>query len=182
MNVYDFDGTIYSGDSSVDFYLFTLKKYPFLSFLIPFQVFYSLLFLLHLISRKKFKEKFFIFLKFTPDLRLSEFWDEHQYKIKPWYLKQRKNSDIIISASPEFLLRESSVRLDFQLIATKMSSKTGKITGENCWGAEKVLRFKSEFKSASIHQFYTDSKSDAPLKTLAKESFIVKDNDILPFD
>ncbi len=28
MNVYDFDGTIYSGDSTIDFYLFCLRKQP----------------------------------------------------------------------------------------------------------------------------------------------------------
>ena len=30
MNVYDFDGTIYDGDSSVDFFRFCLKKYKIL--------------------------------------------------------------------------------------------------------------------------------------------------------
>ena len=28
MNVYDFDGTIYDGDSSIDFYLFCIKRKP----------------------------------------------------------------------------------------------------------------------------------------------------------
>ena len=28
MNVYDFDKTIYDGDSSVDFYKFSLKRHP----------------------------------------------------------------------------------------------------------------------------------------------------------
>lgn len=28
MNVYDFDGTIYDGDSSVDFFLYALKRMP----------------------------------------------------------------------------------------------------------------------------------------------------------
>ena len=28
MNVYDFDGTIYDGDSSVDFWLYSIRKKP----------------------------------------------------------------------------------------------------------------------------------------------------------
>lgn len=28
MNVYDFDGTVYAGDSTVDFYFFCLRKQP----------------------------------------------------------------------------------------------------------------------------------------------------------
>lgn len=30
MNVYDFDGTIYDGDSTVDFYLYCIRKHPWL--------------------------------------------------------------------------------------------------------------------------------------------------------
>ena len=28
MNVYDFDGTIYNGDSTIDFYIYALKSKP----------------------------------------------------------------------------------------------------------------------------------------------------------
>ena len=35
MNVYDFDKTIYGGDSTADFYLFSLKRHKKSSFLLP---------------------------------------------------------------------------------------------------------------------------------------------------
>jgi len=35
MNVYDFDGTIYNGDSTVDFFLFALKRKPSLLLNVP---------------------------------------------------------------------------------------------------------------------------------------------------
>lgn len=38
MNVYDFDGTIYNGDSSVDIYFFLLKRYPKLIAYFPKQI------------------------------------------------------------------------------------------------------------------------------------------------
>ena len=62
-----------------------------------------------------------------------------------------------------------------------MNPKTGKITGENCRGEEKVLRFKKQYQDASINQFYSDSQSDTPLKLLAKESFLVKKDQLSPW-
>ena len=44
MDVYDFDGTIYDGDSSIDFYLFCLKKNIKLLRYIPGQVLYAILY------------------------------------------------------------------------------------------------------------------------------------------
>ena len=38
MNIYDFDGTIYNGDSTIDFWLFTLKRHPSALLMIPYQL------------------------------------------------------------------------------------------------------------------------------------------------
>ena len=35
MNVYDFDNTIYDGESVIDFYFFSLKKHPRLIMILP---------------------------------------------------------------------------------------------------------------------------------------------------
>ena len=43
MNVYDFDKTIYDGDSTIDFYLFSIKKDFTLIRYFPKQVFYIIL-------------------------------------------------------------------------------------------------------------------------------------------
>lgn len=45
MNVYDFDNTIYDGDSSIDFYFFVLRKKPSIIFLLPKQLYYCLKYL-----------------------------------------------------------------------------------------------------------------------------------------
>ena len=171
MNVYDFDKTIYDGDASLDFWKYKVRKEPLLLGYLPYQVFSAFL----------FKAKIFIFLRSTRTLDLGDFWDHHQSKIKPWYLKQKQPDDLIISASPEFILKEMIDRLQISLIGTKMNPKTGKITGENCRGEEKVLRFKKQYQDASINQFYSDSQSDTPLKLLAKESFLVKKDQLSPW-
>lgn len=181
MNVYDFDKTIYDGDASLDFWKYKVRKEPLLLGYLPYQVFSAFLFKAKIISRKEFKQCFFIFLRSTRTLDLGDFWDHHQSKIKPWYLKQKQPDDLIISASPEFILKEMTDRLQISLIGTRMNPKTGKITGENCRGEEKVLRFKKQYQDASINQFYSDSQSDTPLKLLAKESFLVKKDQLNPW-
>ena len=52
--------------------------------------------------------------------------------------------------------------------------KTGKFTGENCKGQEKVKRFRKKYGNAVIDDFYSDSLSDLPLARIAKRAFLVK--------
>ena len=63
MNVYDFDGTIYNGDSTIDFYFYCLKKKPLIIFCLPKQMWGCALYLTKRIPKKIFKEYFFTFLK-----------------------------------------------------------------------------------------------------------------------
>ena len=67
MNVYDFDGTIYDGDSSVDYWLYSIRKKPsvFLKCL-PELFCGALLYGLKRIPKEKWKEHFFSFLRSLP--------------------------------------------------------------------------------------------------------------------
>lgn len=176
MNVYDFDKTIYRGDSTIDFYLFSVaRKSEILRFL-PYQFFSFLLYKLHKIRKTQFKERFFIFLKnIDVEKFVFDFWLKNKNKIAKWYLEQQKDDDVIISASPDFLLEPICKMLSISnLICTKVDVINGKFISENCYGHEKVVRFKKEFPNAKIEKFYSDSISDLPMAMLAKEAFIVK--------
>lgn len=61
MNVYDFDKTIYEGDSTIDFYLFCLKKYPQILKYLPKQILGMLKYKIKSINKTQFKEDFFLF-------------------------------------------------------------------------------------------------------------------------
>lgn len=176
MNVYDFDGTIYNGDSTVDFFLYALKCKPSLLLCFPKQLGGFVLYVLKRISKKKFKECFFSFLSEIDVERLTEsFWNQKQNKIFDWYLKQQKTDDIIISASPEFLLKPICKRLGIKhLIASEVNPKTGMFVGENCRGQEKVRRLEVEYNITHIDVFYSDSHSDLPLAMIADKAFMVK--------
>ena len=63
-----------------------------------------------------------------------------------------------------------------------MNKNTGICEGENCYGEEKVLRFKKYFEKGEIKKFYSDSLSDAPISLMASERYIVSGNNILPWD
>lgn len=175
-NVYDFDKTIYDGDSTKNFYLFLLKKQPWIVLYLPYQGFFFILFAFKIISKTSFKQKFYSFFKIVKNIEneVNFFWNENQKGIKKWYIENQKHDDIIISASPEFLLKPICEKLGIKnLIASKVDCKTGVYDGENCYGEEKVSRLKKSFPEVKIDEFYSDSYSDQPLASLAKTPFLV---------
>lgn len=175
MNVYDFDGTIYDGDSSVDFYKFCVKINPLLLRYAPIQIFGAMLYCIKRIDKTKFKEYFFYFLHgIDTEKAVALFWKKYQYKIQKWYLSQKQNDDIIISASPEFLLKPICEKYGIShILASNIDETTGKFYGKNCKGEEKVKRLFEEYSVTHIDNFYSDSVSDKPLADIADKAFLV---------
>lgn len=181
MNIYDFDGTIYPGDSTVDFYLYLLKRHPVILLSLPAQLWAAVKHKAGKCSTTAWKECFFSFLPRIPDIskEAAMFWEKSISNIAPWYLAQKKEDDLIISASPAFLLEHACRMLGgVRLIASQIDPKTGRFTGENCKGTEKVRRLLACYPDAAIDAFYSDSYSDLPLARLAKKAFFVKKNKI----
>ena len=176
MNVYDFDGTIYNGDSTIDFFLYALKRHPLVLRYLPKQAWGFVLYGLKQIDKTKLKESFFSFLPaVNAEALVESFWDENQDKIFDWYRKQQQQEDIIISASPKFLLQPICNRLGVnRLIASEVNPKSGMFAGENCRGQQKVRRLESEYRVTHIDCFYSDSHSDLPLARIADKAFLVK--------
>ena len=180
LNVYDFDGTIYKGDSSVDFYLYALKNRPVLARYAPIQALGFFLYGLKLINKTKMKEHFFSFLSGVDGkILVEEFWEHNYYKIHKWYLDLQQTEDIIISASPEFLLLPICQRLGIRhLIASRVDVQSGSFLGENCYGNEKVRRLFTEYHVSHIDNFYSDSQSDLPLAQISDNAFLVVNGNI----
>lgn len=184
MNVYDFDDTIYNGDSTKKFYLYSIRRNPSCLFAIPKTIVYFGLYKLKICSKTKFKEEFYAFLKFIPniDCFLEEFWETEIVNVMEWYLKQRDESDIIITASPEFLVKPACDKIGVKLMmGSRVDKSTGKTTGENCRGQEKVKRLNEIFPNCSVDNFYSDSYSDTPLAKYAKKSHLVRKKEIVPW-
>ena len=182
MNVYDFDKTIYAGDSTVDFYLFCLRRQPGILKSLPQQIKGMVLYKQKKIDKTAMKEQFYSFLKRVDQVEkvLIEFWNLHEKKMKNWYIEQQTEADVIISASPAFLLEEICRRKKIRyLIASAVDMHTGVCLGENCRGEEKVKRFQERFgENAVVDCFYSDSESDLPLALLAEQAYLVKGDKI----
>ncbi len=186
MNVYDFDGTIYNGDSGVDFvkFMFRKKKMLVLKYLLM-SLKYFIRYKTKKISFKEMKQDLFAFVKEIDDLKsfTEEFAEIHKNNIKNYYLSLRKDDDLIISASLDFYLIPLCNKMNINnIICTKYDVKDGKIVGENCKGIEKVKRFDELYgKDAMIENAYGDSKNDVPIIKRALKGYIIKGNEVIPY-
>lgn len=181
MNTYDFDKTIFPRDSTATFYLWSLRRCPRALLSLPRTLAAFAAMALHLASKTRCKEIFYGFLRYLPEGMPERFWREHIGEIYPWYLAQRRDDDVIISAGPEFLLRPVAKELGFALIASRVDPKTGKTKGLNCHGEEKVRRFRALYGDAPVERFYSDSLSDTPMAREAQEAFMIRHGAILPW-
>ena len=131
--------------------------------------------MLGLAEKTRVKERFHRYLRYVPDVReeVERFWLTHDKNLKDWYFAQKREDDLIISASPEFLLEPLMKRLELTMIASRVAAETGEYEGLNCHGEEKVRRMREMYPEAEIDGFYSDSKSDMPLAKLARNAYLV---------
>jgi phosphoserine phosphatase len=136
-----------------------------------------MLFFLKRIGKKEVKQLLMLNLAFYKDRQkiVNKFWDKHLLHIKPWYYKLQKDDDIVISASPTFLVKCACDRLGIKtVIATDMNLNTLKIEGKNCYGQVKVEKFEQQFgKDLVLEAFYSDSLSDMPMMEKSKQGILV---------
>ena len=94
MNCYDFDGTIYKKDCSKSFYAYCFFKKPFMMMFHIWKVmFFLVLNIIGFINTKKFKEKFFSFLKYFNNIDeiINSFWNKEKKYINDWYFELKKD-------------------------------------------------------------------------------------------
>lgn len=183
INLYDFDKTIYNGDSSTDFFFYSLMKYPKIIILFPKIVVAALSYVLHIKTKTEMKEVLFSFVKYIPDIdsHIEDFWNDHRCYLKNFYMKKKHDRDIIISASPEFLLNPLKEELGvLDLMASRVDKHTGIFKGKNCHGEEKVRRLNKKYDDYEVIESYSDNKCDAPILRLAKKQFLVKGETLTP--
>lgn len=185
MNVYDFDNTIFHGDSTARFVAYCARRYPRVLRDLPAQAVNALAFALRLKEKQAFKERMFAFLRYidAPEAAVEAFWDANIGRVKAFYARTRRADDVVISASPEFLIRPACARIGIgEVMASPVDIKTGRYCGANCHGAEKVRRFRERFPTASVGCFYSDSHSDDPMAAIAEKAVLVRGERLLPWD
>ena len=174
IDIYDFDKTLVPFDSGSLFVGYCLLHYPWIIIITPAVIAALALMAMKIISFTSFKKMCFMFVPMIPLKKaVSGFWNRHEKQLYPWFF-ERKRKGVVISASPDFLLREIAERAGIDcLICTRHNEKTGAIIGENCRGEEKVRRLYEEFDRDSIKvmDVYSDSyRHDRYIFSLATEN------------
>lgn len=185
---FDFDGTITTKDSLLEFIKFSKGKTSFwLGFLLNSP--YLLLYKLKIISNQKAKEK--VLAYFFKGVSLPEFEKECTrfaseilpLIIRPQALQEIENLKsanteiVIVSASPENWVSKWANQLQIDTIATRLEvideKLTGNILNKNCHGEEKVKRITLKYSVADykIIYAYGDSSGDKPMLSIATNPF-----------
>ena len=180
IDVYDFDGTIYDGDSTADFVLFCLLRHPELIAGLPRLALAALRLAAKKYNLTQFKTVLFgeMSKRFSLEKEAEAFWKSAKTRAKlgMWFFETPRDLPIVIaSASPEFELKHAAKILGVEhLIGTQCDMVTGALTGKNCKGAQKIERIREVFGEYEVRAMYTDdAKADGPLLAIAREKYIV---------
>lgn len=189
MRVFDFDGTIYDGESLFDLYLYSARHDPkvfrYIAPVLRYAVKYKL-------GRATLEQMEYGVGKMTEgyltelsrskrvasvEQLVDDFWDRNYSRIKPWY--QPESDDVILTASFSLTVGEVCRRLGVRnLVASEVDVETMKVTYLN-FSTNKAKRFRELYgPDAVIDEFYTDSKFDQPMIDMARHAFMVKGNTI----
>jgi phosphoserine phosphatase len=120
----------------------------------------------------------FVYVK-DMDKAVDDYTSTHLDHIKQWYRDNKKEDDVVISASPEFLISAFCRKTGISCcMASRVNRKNGVYDGLNCHGEEKVRRFREIFGDRKIDRFYSDSFADTPLAKIADEAFMVNGDEV----
>ncbi len=185
---FDFDGTITTKDTFIDFIQYTVGKpayYFGLLQLSPIITAYKLRLIPNYVAKEKVFGFFFrdwevdYFLKFANSYSKEEINNIVRPKaierIK-WHQNQC-HTVVIVSASIECWLQKWCENYNIELISTRIEFVDGKITGKfatkNCFGIEKVNRIKERFNLSDYSYIYTygDSAGDKEMLSISNASY-----------
>ena len=179
MKVFDFDNTIYDGESSFDFALYVMKKKK--SLIVHLPAILRILFLYKICKMdieeftKRLEKYASIFLENQELIEESveEFWNRRIEKLYPNMLKKIKEDDVIITTCPSFLINGIRDVLNTDhILSTELDLQSGRIQYLN-FKENKVKKWKKVYPNKKVDALYTDSYNDKPLMELAKSVYIV---------
>jgi len=184
IDIYDFEGTIFAGDTTFAFWLYCLRKRPALAKHLPRQLGALVMMACKRWDLSRGKGAFLCFVRDIDVGAMAErFWAEAKTlrRMAPWFAERDVAlPTVIASASPEILLAPIARRYGVQhLIGTRIDPRTGVLTSPNCKGEEKVRRLREVLPEAMVRAMYTDDRrADGPLLAMAQQKYIVKRGEV----
>ena len=177
MNAYDFDGTIYPSNCTVEFALWCMRRHPSLCFTYAPGVLWSvLLYKLGKMPSYRMLRELYRYLSMIDDFdeQIERYWDAHEDRVIPWYLAQKRSDDLIISASPTCIIEPIARRLGVNCVATDYERELGVLLDNLMYAREKA-RYIIDHGFPVIDHFYSDSLSDTPLALCSEHAHLVID-------
>ncbi len=184
LDVYDFDGTIFRGDSTMHFWLYCLRKQPGLARHLPRQIGALIMMAAKRWDLTRGKGVFFCFMRNIDVERMAAlFWDDPGTKkrLGEWFQPQDSELPVVIaSASPEIMLAPIARAYGVKhLIGTRVDTRTGELIGKNCKSAEKIERLYALEPDAKVRAMYTDDvRADGPLLAMAQQKYLVRNGKV----
>jgi phosphoserine phosphatase len=180
VKVFDFDNTIYRGESSIDLALYMMKNNNKIIRFVP-SIFANLVkYKLCLIGMEEMESIINDFCSSVMGNKdeipaiIEGFWRTHAGRLDARILKRIRPEDIIITAGPDVLIEGIKERLGTDhIIASKIDPDTGKIIYLN-YKDNKVKRYKELYGGRPIDALYTDSYNDQALMDISKKVYLVK--------
>ena len=175
MNVYDFDGTIFPTNCTVDFCLWCMNHHPKMWFtFFPEAVKLAVQRKLGRIPEYLAQRRFFGFLAQVDDFeeQIEQYWNRNEKRIAAWYLAQKKEDDLILSASPQCIIEPIAKRLGVNFMATEYDREYGVFLNNMMYAKEKA-RYIIDRGFPVIENFYSDALSDTPLALCAEKAHLV---------
>lgn len=180
VNVFDFDNTIYDGETLVDFIVYFMKHDRKIWKYVPRLALIAVKDALHLFTVDEAIKAYASFLEGyyvnVGDLReeVVRFWDRNEKKIKPLYAELKSDRDIVVSGTTDFILDEIMKRMGIKnYVGSEIDKKTGKFT-RLCFLENKVKIFNELYPGAHIVNFYTDSMNDKAMMDISDNVYLVK--------
>lgn len=184
MKVFDFDNTLYDGESAIDFVLYLIKGNKKILLWLPKIGIGLLKYKLCLVGKNAIEDQLNAFLKFVAndgrDLKtvVAEFWAKNEKNLKPDLLKLVSKEDAIITGSPSFLIEGIKDKLgtskldcsDFDMVNYHINFLN--------YGENKVKKYRELYGDKQIDVFYTDSYNDQPMMDISNEVYLVTKNKV----
>lgn len=193
--IFDVDYTITKKETLMQLFKYVIKKDIKNIRFLPRALYSGLMYSINIYDEKRVKESFLKFIEGIEEkdlaLLVKGFYKDVLEKIlyedaieMMKNLKRKGYKVYLISASPEFYLREFyAIKEVDMIIGTRFILESGKfirkMQGENCKGEEKVKRLREVLEKENVEVDYknsymfSDSLSDKPLLDLVGNAYLI---------
>ncbi|MBP5267215.1 MAG: haloacid dehalogenase-like hydrolase [Ruminococcus sp.] len=180
IKVFDFDNTLYHGESSIDLAFYLIRRNKKILLYVPSILINLAKYKMCLVDREKAEQEINDFLKVAVKDKyeaaeiVESFWAENSYRLDENMIKRVRKDDVIITAGPDMLIDGIKDKLGTDNIISSIIDPDKREMVYFNFGENKAKRYKEVYGDTPIESFYTDSFNDKPLMKLANKVYIVE--------